>query len=126
MILYKTSNTSHYILTVTETAPNVQLCHKRLGHIGGTKLYHMTKFQNVHGLPPINLRSYKLTMCSSCILGKQHRRTFRQNIVHMSNNVGLGKSSIHGFNGHFYVILFIDDFSNLSVVKSFNSRDNVL
>ena len=99
----------------------LDLWHKRLGHVNVQKLKQMQYGDVVHGLPNFK-GGYLHQLCEACQLGKQSRLPFKREkyvskypleIVH-SDVLGSTKES--SIEGNRYFITFIDDYSRKACV----------
>jgi hypothetical protein len=91
------------------------LWHLRLGHLNFKGLQLLYKKRMVYGLPPIEPLK---TTCESCILAKQHRKTFRvgesyraKHPLEIVHSDLCGPMQTPSISGKLYFLTFIDDFS---------------
>lgn len=98
------------------TTNDLQLWHRRYGHLNYKGLRTL-KFQNmVKGIPYLNTQ--EADKCVSCLVGKQHRKSMRKKSMwRASRKLQLVHSDICGpisptsNSGKRYILTFIDDFS---------------
>jgi hypothetical protein len=97
------------------------LWHRRLAHLGVDAVRSMPGV--VNGMPA---SLSKVTLCDSCVLGKQHRQPFTTNMKRAQKPLELIHSDICGpmqvasLGGARYFILFIDDatrFTEVFIIK---------
>jgi hypothetical protein len=91
------------------------VCHLRYGHINFKGLCLFQRNEMVRGLPPIQA---PINSCESCILGKQHRKSFPKEmsyrawapleIVHTDL---CGPMQTPSLGGRIYFLTFMDDYS---------------
>jgi transposase InsO family protein len=91
------------------------LWHLRLGHLNFKGLQLLYKKRMVYGLPPIEPLK---TTCESCILAKQHRKTFpvgesyrEKHPLEIVHSDLCGPMQTPSISGRLYFLTFIDDFS---------------
>ena len=73
---------------------DIELWHKRFGHINFPKLRDMQSQQVVFGLPKFS--DHKGKTCEACQLGKQHRLPFPNARNQSSNKLDLIHSDVQG------------------------------
>lgn len=79
VLLGKTVTKTPGAAMVNESSKDMtNLWHKRLGHISEKGLYYLNK-QNVFGTDMVS----KLEFCENCVLGKQHRLSFKLEFCEM-------------------------------------------
>ncbi|KAE8658916.1 hypothetical protein F3Y22_tig00116965pilonHSYRG00268 [Hibiscus syriacus] len=113
---------------VNITTEDVEIWHKRLGHISEKDLHLLTQKQLL-----LDVKGKPLDHCAHCLAGKQHRVTFqrsfpptrRKNILDLIHTVicSMSKRSI---GGALYFLTFIDDHSRKVWVHLLKSKDQVL
>lgn len=107
-------------LDVEGNNKEIQLWHKRYGHICQSNLEKLIKQNMVEGIDK-NINMCKISFCEPCIAGKMTRQPF--SIRRRSNKVMeiihtdiCGPITPAAYDGSGYFITFIDDFSNFTMV----------
>jgi hypothetical protein len=97
------------------TPGEIDLWHKRIGHVNFQSLYHMTTRGLVCGVPHV---PHVKRICESCILGKHHRDKFpkrrtteTKRILELVHTDICGPLPITSRNHNRYILTFVDDFS---------------
>ena len=108
----------------------VALWHRRLGHYHLQGIRRMMQFGAVKGLPKIPISNLP---CSSCILGKQSRKSIPKakttlsistlQLIHLDV---VGPFRVRSLGGACYFLTFIDDYSKKTWVYFLSSKDQVL
>jgi hypothetical protein len=97
------------------TPGEIDLWHKRIGHVNFQSLYHMTTRGLVCGVPHV---PHVKRICESCILGKHHRDKFpkrrtteTKRILELVHTDICGPLPVTSRNHNRYILTFVDDFS---------------
>lgn len=100
------------------TAEEIELWHKRCGHLHYKGLNHLAKKERVKGLP--NLDSLK-DVCPECLAGKQHMAPFPKKSEHRAkvplelvHSDLVGPLHVQSLSGSRYICVFTDDYSRKS------------
>ncbi len=104
---------------LAESESDLQLWHRRLGHVNAEALMKMSREGLVNGL---NLKAgSKLEFCSGCALGKQTRQSFPKNeatrakqLLEIVHSDVCGPMPEQSLGGKRYFVSFIDDKSRLA------------
>ena len=102
------------------------LWHRRLGHLSFSQIRKACKYQAVRGLPDIKIPDN--TICKSCQFGKQTRTNFPEKEGSASRPLELVHTDVCGPfrkrspRGEEYFILFIDDFSRMCLVRTYEAQ----
>jgi transposase InsO family protein len=109
---------------------DLELWHRRLGHLGADGIKFLSSKGLVVGLDIASEKS--LELCKGCLEGKQHREAFPSGktkrasdfleIVHSDVCGPMKYTSIGGSN---YFLTFIDDYSRMTFVYFLKSKDEV-
>ena len=118
-----------YALNLSNSS-KAALWHKRLGHYHFQGMTRMMQYGVVKGLPNISIRNFP---CSSCILGKQSRKSIPKiksivttsplEVVHLDV---VGPFRVRSLGGAHYFLTFIDDYSKKTWIFFLSSKDQVL
>ena len=105
-----------YIQFGDKKISELDLWHKRIGHINIPKLKNMSKHEVVRGLP--NFNSIGLhELCEACQLGKQTRQPFKRsnyvapNVLDLIHTDVWGPTRESSMAGNRFFVTFIDDHS---------------
>jgi len=115
-------------VNVVHNNSNLELWHRRLGHISKKQLQILARKEVIP-----DLRSQLLESCTACLAGKQHRVTFQKNgrpsrrkhildLVHTD----VCSTSTKSLNGALYFVTFIDDHSRNVWFSLLRSKDEAL
>ncbi|RVW71560.1 Retrovirus-related Pol polyprotein from transposon TNT 1-94 [Vitis vinifera] len=104
--------------------------HKRYGHFNLKSLKFMQEVGVVEDISEITVNAQT---CESCELGKQHRKSFPQNMskrathkMELVHSDICGPMSIASLSNNVYFALFIDDFSRMTWVYFLKTKSQVL
>ena len=109
---------------------DIELWHKRIGHINLNKLKAMQSKGVVIGLPTFKEKEIE-GVCATCQFGKQHRHLFLKernvskgllNVVHSDV---WGPAQTATFGGCRYYVTFIDDFSRYTWIFPMRMKSEV-
>ena len=113
-------------------AVNMELWHRRLGHVPPPVISHMANNNIASGLKISKSRSEYLK-CEGCILGKGHRAPILRKsesktsalleLVHSDLN---GPLDVPSLGGSHYFVTFIDDFSKWATVYTMKKKSDTL
>ena len=116
-------------LVLTSQTSRASLWHKRLGHFHFQGIRHMIQFGAVCGLPNMSISNYP---CSSCLTGKQSRKTIPKIRTHESTKIlqlvhsdVVGPFRVRSLGGEKYFVTFINDFSRKTWIYFISSKDQV-
>ena len=100
----------------TKADSDIELWHKRIGHINLQKLKGMQYKEIVLGLPTFTEKEI-LGVCEACQFGKQHQQPFpkernvSKGILDVVHSDVWGPAQTSTFGGCRYYVTFIDDIS---------------
>ena len=100
----------------TKADSDIELWHKRIGHINLNKLKAMKSKGVVIGLPTFKEKEIE-GVCEACQFSKQHRHPFlkernvSKGLLDVVHSDVWGPTQTATFGGCRYYVLFIDDFS---------------
>lgn len=131
-VLYKINldqSTDAQVL-IAAAAETPELWHRRFCHLGYDNLYKLASEKLVDGLPPAEFFKSTKPSCESCILAKQHREPFKSSSTETKDVLDLLHMDVMGplpqsIGGSFYVASYLDDSSELCVVKTLKSKSQV-
>ncbi|XP_024006852.1 uncharacterized protein LOC112083381 [Eutrema salsugineum] len=121
------SGNNCYMWSVTDQClsarqSQLDLWHKRLGHMNVNGLTKLVKAEVVRGIPP--LESETQTLCGACQKGKQvkvqHKalsETRTSRILKLMHMDLMGPISTENINGERYIFVMVDDFSRYTLVS---------
>ena len=125
-----TNSTSQAHLVHLHDSSKADLWHKRLGHYHLQGMRRMMQYGAVRGLPNIPITN---SPCSSCISGKQSRKSIPKTKSTMSTSLlqlvysdVAGLFRVRSLGGVRYFLIFIDDYSKRTWVYLLSSKDQVL
>ena len=124
----KTTCTSH----VCDFADaQIDLWHRRLGHASSQRLKEAVGKDMVKGVA--TFKGKQLSFCESCVMAKQHRKSFTsKDEIESKNHLDLvhtdvcGPMSLQSFGGAKYFITFIDDYSRCCQVYFMKHKSEAL
>ena len=110
-----------------------ELWHRRLGHLGYDNLHKLKNKDMVEGLSisAADIKAQQNSLCEPCVLSKQHRRPFPDSERKSSRAVELIHMDVCGplqepsHAGTVYLATFLDDYSNLSVVRAVALKSDI-
>ena len=114
----------------SRAANEMELWHRRFGHVNAQSLKAMQKNQHVLGLPKVPFQS--IGCCDTCVQSKSTRLPFNDTRTRATRPLGRIHSDVCGpidprtFNGFRYFVTFIDDFSHMVAVYLMKSKDETL
>lgn len=119
---------SQNTFNVIKECNNVELWHKRFGHLGYSYLKGLIKHEMVEGLE--NVEANKVEFCKACVNGKMIRlpfgqRTRSKRILEIVHSDVCGPISPTSIDDNKYFVTFIDDFSNFTIVYLIKTKDEV-
>ncbi|GJT77926.1 retrovirus-related pol polyprotein from transposon TNT 1-94 [Tanacetum coccineum] len=104
------------------------LWHRRLSHLNFGAINHLARHGLVRGLP--KLKFEKDHLCSACAMGKSKKKPHKPKsedtnqeklyLLHMDLYRPMRVASV---NGKKYIIIFVDDYSRITLVKCLRSKD---
>lgn len=110
----------------------LELWHRRYGHLSAKNLSVLIRNDMVSGLDAGTGKKTDVTVCDSCIAGKQTREPFsaregRQSkeVLELVHSDVCGPVTPVGINGEKYFVSFIDDCSRFTVIFLMRSKDQV-
>lgn len=115
--IYKLNTPKEKVYYAAET-PDVELWHKRLGHLNYRSVIALSK----NPATEIKINNTEMNTCVSCIKGKQHRQPFPHSKTKSKELLQLVHSDVCGpmentsIGGSRYILTFIDDFSKKTFV----------
>ncbi len=123
------SNLKGQTASVAMTEGDLELWHRRMGHIHPEGLLQMSRQKMVNGLPL--KKDSKLKFCGSCQYGKQSRSPFPKGAVRAKEVMEIIHSDLCGPNstsigGSKYFITFIDDYSRHVAVYFMREKSQAL
>jgi hypothetical protein len=108
---------------------DIDLWHKRIGHVNFWRLQHLQTKQVVFGLPKFS--GCTAQICEACQLGKQHRLLFPNERNRSRNKLDLIHSDVWGpaqnisLGGSRYFVSFIDDYTRHTWVYLIERKSEV-
>lgn len=123
-------STSTAYVEKTKVNLNIDMWHKRLGHVGLDKLERIIKNNLVKGIP--NLEVKKEIVCTRCQYGKSHQQPYEPSSHRSTKPLELVHSDVFGpvkqssLTGKRYMITFIDDFSRFVWVYFMKEKSEAL
>ncbi|KXJ68982.1 hypothetical protein RP20_CCG000687 [Aedes albopictus] len=122
------------LLTCGRVRKDLELWHRRFGHLSDKSLEELMRNDMVSGLPRKNSSMKNNTVaCEPCIAGKQTRKPFSVGEGRRSSRVlervhtdVCGPVTPVGLNGAKYFVTFVDDWSHFTMVYLMESKDQVL
>nr|XP_025883705.1 uncharacterized protein LOC112940164 [Solanum lycopersicum] len=106
---------------------NVDLWHRRLGHVSSSLLNKLISKDLVRGLPKMKFAENKI--CEACVKGKQIRSSFKpKNQVTSSRTLELlhmdlcGPLKVQSRNGKKYILVIVDDYSRYTWTRFLRSK----
>ena len=109
---------------------DIELWHKRIGHINLQKLKAMQSKGVVIGLPTFKEKEIE-GVCEACQFGKQHRHPFSKEMNVSKGLLDVVHSSVWGpaqtgtFGGCRYYVTFVDDFSRYTWIFPMRMKSEV-
>lgn len=121
------------MLTCGLVPKNVQLWHRRFGHLNAKSLDQLIRRDMVSGLKLNGGQNGKeLVTCEACVLGKQTRKPFAvregkrsSRVLELIHSDVCGPISPDGLDGAKYFVTFIDDWSHFVVVYLVEAKSEV-
>lgn len=121
------------VLISVKPMNEVELWHRRYGHIGKSGLSKLISGRMVNGLELKNSVDAGGAVCAPCMKGKQTRKPFKQMpLPRSSRPLELVHSDVCGamtptaWNGKRFFITFTDDFTHFSAVYFLRTKDETL
>lgn len=122
-------NSSQESELVTSEEEGMELWHRRLGHVGNSRMEQMHNKKMVDGFPNFHVNK---EICGVCKLGKQVREAFptesqtktkeKLEIVH--TNV-CGPMQTESLNGSIYFLLLVDDYTHMAWIYFLKQKSEV-
>jgi transposase InsO family protein len=109
---------------------DIELWHKRVGHVNLGKLRSMQTKGAVHGLPRFTSK-HPDNVCEACQLGKQHRHPFlsernvSKGLLDVIHSDVWGPAQTATIGGCRYFVTFIDDYSRHTWICPMKSKSEV-
>ncbi|GKA97387.1 retrovirus-related pol polyprotein from transposon TNT 1-94, partial [Tanacetum coccineum] len=104
------------------------LWHRRLSHLNLGAINHLARHSIVRGLP--RLKFEKDHLCSACALGKSKKQSHKpksedtnQEKLYLLHMDLCGPMRVTSVNGKTYILIIVDDYSQLTWVKFLASKD---
>ena len=118
---------------VIATSAKADRWHSRYCHQSKDLLVKILRDNAVTGLDieAADLKD-KGTLCEPCMIGRQHRLPFDKSTTHTSAILDLGHSDIMGpfktpsVGGSKYALMYLDDYSDLSVVQTLHKKSDTI
>ncbi|KAG7563872.1 Integrase catalytic core [Arabidopsis suecica] len=115
-----TWNSSQESALVTREEDVMELWHRRLGHVGNSRMEQMQNKKMVDGLPKFHVNK---EICGVCKLGKQAREAFpKESQTKTKEKLEIVHTDVYGpmqtvsLNGSRYFLLFVDDYTHMAWV----------
>ena len=115
----------------TKADSDIELWHKRIGHINLNKLKAMKSKGVVIRLPTVKEKEIE-GVCEACQFGKQHRHPFpkernvSKRLLDVVHSDIWGPAQMATFGGCRYYVLFIDDFSRHTWIYPMRQKSEVV
>lgn len=106
-----------------------ELWHKRLGHLGMTNLLKLSKNGMAKGIS--NSLTNELSLCESCLKGKQTRLPFDGTRFRAKRPLQIVHSDICGpvnvetYDEYKYFVTFVDDYTHVTVLYLMKTKDEM-
>lgn len=121
------------LLTCGRIPKNLELWHRRFGHLNAKSLAKMIRSDMVVGMSVKNGEPDKsVVICESCVIGKQSRKPFvtreerrSSRVLELVHSDVCGPITPVGLNGMKYFVTFTDDWSHFAMVFLMESKDDV-
>jgi hypothetical protein len=100
-----------------------QLWHERFGHLGYDRLAQLPSLVRGMNISPDEFKTAGADICEPCVLGKQHRTSFKRSSGAATRPLALlhtdlcGPLPITSIGGNNYFLTILDDYSKFSVVQ---------
>lgn len=125
---------SKAMLSCGRISKNLNLLHRRLGHLNANQLGQMINKRMVDGqLPVTRCVDESDITCEPCILGKQTRKPFparegkrSSRVLEVVHSDVCGPVTPTGLNGERYFISFVDDWSHFAMIFPMRSKREAL
>jgi hypothetical protein len=119
------SPTANVLVANKSGKETAELWHRRYGHLGYSNLQRLVSDNMVKGIniKASDFKGNQQETCESCILGKQHRKSFQQSTSDSTIQLQLlhmdlcGPMPVPSLGGSSYFATILDDYSKLSVVR---------
>jgi len=116
-------------MNVVDHDPSPYLWHKRLGHISQKSLEVLVKMKHLS-----NLKNTQLDLYIHCLVGKEHKVSFskkvapskRTRVLELVHTDVCRPMEVQTFNGAWYFVTFIDNYSRKLWVDMIKINDHVL
>lgn len=121
------------LLTCGRIPKNLELWHRRFGHLNAKSLSKMIQSDMVVGLDlKSNVSDKSVVICEPCVIGKQSRKPFTtreekrsSRVLELIHSDVCGPISPIGLNGVKYFVTFTDDWSHFAMVFLVERKEDV-
>lgn len=124
----KWSSSKESAMTAREEE-DMELWHRRLGHVGNSRIQQMQKKKMVVGLPSFEVNR---EVCGACKRGKQARDAFpKESLTKTKEKLEIVHTDVCGpmqtmsLNGSRYFLLFVDDYTHMSWIYFLKHKSEV-
>lgn len=121
------------LLTCGLVPKNIQLWHRRFGHLNSKSLDQLIRREMISGFKLENVQNdIETVTCKPCVLGKQTQKLFTvregkrsSRVLELIHSDECGPISPVGLDGVRYFVTFIDDWSHFVMVYLIESKSEV-
>lgn len=132
--LYANSDyASESMLTCGRITKDLELWHRRFGHLNMNQLEQLIGKRMVNGLSPTKNLSRSEIVCEPCVVGKQTRKPFSvregkrsSRVLEVVHSDVCGPVTPIGRGGEQYFVTFIDDWSHFVMLFPMKTKDEVI
>lgn len=115
-----------------ESENNLNILHRRLGHLNMNDTIKLVKNHMVDGIKNVNTSQSDADFCESCKLGKQTRLPFKNSTsgrskrpLELIHSDVVGPITPDSYNDCRYIVTFIDDYTHFAMIYVIKSKSEV-